>query len=117
MRVMQRLSPVDLPRRTSAKETVACCHAYPALGTKRGLLLGRLPQPLPACSEAFAAAGHNLVAAKNAHRTLCECSGFASTPEAMANGWPTADRLIDPEFHAITWRNSPPSATNQKTPR
>jgi hypothetical protein len=34
---------------------------------------------------------------------FAECSGFASTPEAMANGLAYLQiDLIDPEFHAIT---------------
>lgn len=105
MRVMQRRSPVDLTLADVAKEAgVVPATLIQRFGTKRGLLLAACRTAPGGVPEQFAAArakcGPPL-------KTLIElyvgCSGFASTPEAMANGLAYLQiDLIDPEFHAIT---------------
>ena len=105
MRVMQRRSPVDLTLADVAKEAgVVPATLIQRFGTKRGLLLA-------ACRTAPGSVPEQFVAARAKYgsplKTLIElyakCSGFASTPEAMANGLTYLQiDLIDPEFHAIT---------------
>jgi AcrR family transcriptional regulator len=105
MRVMQRRSPVDLTLADVAKEAgVVPATLIQRFGTKRGLLLA-------ACRTAPGSVPEQFAAARAKHgsplKTLIElyvkCSGFALTPEAMANGLAYLQiDLIDPEFHAIT---------------
>ena len=73
-------------------------------GTKRGLLLavcrsapGSVPQQFAAARAKYGSPLKTLI------ELYVECSGFASTPEAMANGLAYLQiDLTDPEFHAIT---------------
>jgi len=105
MRVMQRCSPVDLTLADVAKEAgVVPATLIQRFGTKRGLLLAACRTAPGGVQEQFAAArakyGSPL---KTLIKLHVECSGFASTPEAMANGLAYLQiDLIDPEFHAIT---------------
>ena len=105
MRVMQRRSPVDLTLADVAKEAgVVPATLIQRFGTKRGLLLAACRTAPGDVPEQFAAArakyGSPL---KTLIRLYVACSGFASTPEAMANGLAYLQiDLIDPEFHAIT---------------
>ena len=105
MRVMQRRSPVDLTLADVAKEAgVVPATLIQRFGTKRSLLLAACRTAPGGVPEQFAAArakyGSPL---KTLIELYAECSGFASTPEAMANGLAYLQvDLIDPEFHAIT---------------
>ena len=105
MRVMQRRSPVDLTLADVAKEAgVVPATLIQRFGTKRGLLLAACRTAPGGVPEQFGAArakyGSPL---KTLIELYAECGGFASTPEAMANGLAYLQvDLIDPEFHAIT---------------
>jgi AcrR family transcriptional regulator len=105
MRVMQRRSPVDLRLADVAKEAgVVPATLIQRFGTKRGLLLAACRTAPGSVSEQFDAArakyGSPL---KTLIELYVECSGFASTPEAMANGLAYLQiDLVDPEFRAIT---------------
>jgi AcrR family transcriptional regulator len=105
MRVMQRRSPVDLTLADVAKEAgVVPATLIQRFGTKRGLLLAVCRSAPGGVPEQFAAAraryGSPL---KTLVELYVQCSGFASTPEAMANGLAYLQiDLTDPEFHAIT---------------
>ena len=105
MRVMQRRSPVDLTLADVAKEAgVVPATLIQRFGTKRGLLLAACRTAPGGVPEHFSAArakyGSPL---KTLIELYAECSGFASTPEAVANGLAYLQvDLIDPEFHAIT---------------
>src|SRR6266566_513516 len=105
MRVMQRRSPVDLTLAEVAKEAgVVPATLIQRFGTKRSLLLAACRTAPGGVPEQFGAArakyGSPL---KTLIELYAECSGFASTPEAMANGLAYLQiDLIDPEFHAIT---------------
>jgi len=105
MRVMQGRSPVDLTLADVAKEAgVVPATLIQRFGTKRGLLLAACRTAPGGVPEQFAAArakyGSPL---KTLIELYAKCSGFASTPEAMANGLAYLQiDLIDPEFHAIT---------------
>src|ERR1700741_2126381 len=105
MRVMQRRSPVDLPLADVAKEAgVVPATLIQRFGTKRGLLLavcrtapGGVPKQFAAARAKYGSPLKTLI------ELYAECSGFASTPEAMANGLAYLQiDLIDPAFHAIT---------------
>jgi AcrR family transcriptional regulator len=115
MRVMQRRSPVDLTLADVAKEAgVVPATLIQRFGTKRGLLLAACRTAPGGVPEQFGAArakyGSPL---KSLIELYAECSGFASTPEAMANGLAYLQvDLIDPT--PSPWRNSPPSATKPR---
>jgi len=105
MRVMQRLSPTQLTLADVAKEAgVVPAALIQRFGTKRGLLLavcGCAPDTVP---QQFAAArAKHSSPLKTLIELYADCSGFAPTPEAMANGlaWLQID-LTDSDFHAIT---------------
>jgi AcrR family transcriptional regulator len=104
-RTMQRRSPVDLTLADVAKEAgVVPATLIQRFGTKRGLLLAACRPAAGDVPEQFSAArakyGSPL---KTLIELYVKCSGFASTPEAMANGLAYLQiDLIDPEFHAIT---------------
>jgi AcrR family transcriptional regulator len=104
-RTMQRRSPVDLTLAHVAKEAgVVPATLIQRFGTKRGLLLAACRPAAGGVPEQFGAArakyGSPL---KTLIELYVKCSGFASTPEAMANGLAYLQiDLIDPEFHAIT---------------
>jgi AcrR family transcriptional regulator len=105
MRVMQRRSPVDFTLADVAEEAgVVPATLIQRFGTKRGLLLAACRAAPGGVPEQFAAArakcGSPL---KTLIELYAECSGFGSTPEAIANGLAYLQvDLIDPEFHAIT---------------
>lgn len=105
MRVMQCRSPVELTLKDVAKEAgVVPATLIQRFGTKRGLLLavcrsapGTVPGQFAAALAKYGSPLKTLV------ELYVECSGFASTPEAMANGLAYLQiDLTDPEFHAIT---------------
>ena len=105
MRVMQRRSPLDLTLADVAREAgVVPATLIQRFRTKRGLLLavcrsapGSVPQQFAAARAKYGSPLKTLI------ELYVECSGFASTPEAMANGLAYLQiDLTDPEFHAIT---------------
>jgi AcrR family transcriptional regulator len=105
MRVMQHRSPVDLTLADVAKEAgVVPATLIQRFGTKRGLLLAACRTAPGSVPEQFGAARAKY---GSPLKTLIElyavCSGFAATPEAVANGLAYLQiDLTDPEFHAIT---------------
>ena len=105
MRVMQRRGPVDLTLAEVAKEAgVVPATLIQRFGTKRGLLLAVCRSGPVGVSEQFAAACEKYGSPLKALIELyVECSGFAATPESMANGlaWLQND-LTDPDFRAVT---------------
>jgi AcrR family transcriptional regulator len=104
-RVMQRRGPGELTLADVAKEAdVVPATLIQRFGTKRALLLATCKAGTMDVSAQFAAAR-----AKHASplKALVElyvaCSGFASTPESMANGLAYLQNdLTDPEFRAVT---------------
>ncbi len=104
-RVMQRLSPTQLTLADIAKEAgVVPATLIQRFGTKRGLLLAM-------CRTAPAGVPQQFAAARAKHKSplkalielYAECTAFAPTPEAMANGLAYLQiDLIDPDFYAIT---------------
>jgi AcrR family transcriptional regulator len=104
-RVMQRLGPTQLTLASVAREAgVVPATLIQRFGTKRSLLLA-------VCGSAPAAIPQQFAAARAKHssplKTLLElyadCTGFAPTPEAVANGLAYLQiDLTDPDFHAIT---------------
>lgn len=108
-RVMQRLSPAQLTLSEVAKEAgVVPATLIQRFGTKRDLLLavcGAAPSAVPA---QFAEARRRF---RGPLATLIglmvECTSFAPTPEAVANGLAYLQvDLTDPEFRAITLAQS-----------
>jgi AcrR family transcriptional regulator len=102
---MQRRSPTQLTLADIAKEAgVVPATLIQRFGTKRGLLLTLCGTAPGGVTEQFAAAR---VRHKSPLKALIElyadCTSFAPTPEAVANGlaWLQND-LTDPGFHAIT---------------
>jgi len=104
-RVMQRRSPTQLTLADVAKEAgVVPATLIQRFGTKRGLLLalcrtapGSVPQQFAAARAKYKSPLKTLV------ELYAECTAFASTPEAMANGLAYLQiDLTDPDFHAIT---------------
>ncbi len=104
-RVMQRRSPTQLTLADVAKEAgVVPATLIQRFGTKRGLLLAL-------CSTAPGSVPQQFAAARAKHKSplkalielYAECTAFAPTPEAMANGLAYLQiDLIDPDFYAIT---------------
>jgi AcrR family transcriptional regulator len=104
-RVMQRRSPTQLTLADVAKEAgVVPATLIQRFGTKRGLLLAL-------CSTAPGGVPQQFAAARAKHKSplkalielYAECTAFAPTPEAMANGLAYLQiDLVDPDFHAIT---------------
>jgi AcrR family transcriptional regulator len=104
-RVMQRRSPTQLTLADVAKEAgVVPATLIQRFGTKRGLLLA-------SCRTASAGAPQQFAEARVKHQSplkalielFVECTAFAPTPEAMANGLAYLQiDLTDPDFHAIT---------------
>lgn len=104
-RAMQRLNPTQLTLADVAKEAgVVPATLIQRFGTKRGLLLAM-------CRTAPAGVPQQFAAARTKHKSAlkalvelyAECTSFASTPEAMANGLAYLQiDLTDPDFHAIT---------------
>jgi AcrR family transcriptional regulator len=104
-RVMQRRSPAQLTLADVAKEAgVVPATIIQRFGTKRGLLLALAKTAPQDVSSQFAAARARYRSPMNALvELLVECTGFAATPEAMANGLAYLQiDLTDPEFRALT---------------
>src|SRR6266478_253335 len=104
-RVMQRRSPTQLTLVDVAKEAgVVPATLIQRFGTKRGLLLALCRTAPGAVPQQFAAARakHN-PPLKALIELYAECTSFAPTPQAMANGLAYLQiDLTDPDFHAIT---------------
>lgn len=103
--VMQRRSPADLTLFDVAKEAgVVPATLIQRFGTKRKLLLAAVQTGPGAVPEQFAAARAKYKSPMKALIELyVECSGFASTPESMANGLAYLQiDLTDPEFRAVS---------------
>ena len=104
-RVMQRRSPTQLTLVDVAKEAgVVPATLIQRFGTKRGLLLALCRTAPGAVPQQFAAAPakHNSPL-KALIELYAECTSFAPTPQAMANGLAYLQiDLTDPDFHAIT---------------
>lgn len=104
-RVMQRRSPTQLTLADVAKEAgVVPATLIQRFGTKRGLLLAMCRTAPGAVPQQFAAARAKY---KSPLKTLIElyveCTAFAPTPDAVANGLAYLQiDLTDPDFHAIT---------------
>lgn len=104
-RAMQKYNPMQLTLAHVAKEAgVVPATLIQRFGTKRGLLLAM-------CSSAPASVPQQFAAGRAKHKSplkaLVElyvaCSGFASTPESIANGLAYLQNdLTDPDFRAIT---------------
>ena len=104
-RVMQRRSPTQLTLADVAREAgVVPATLIQRFRTKRGLLLA-------VCSTAPGSVPQQFAAARAKHKSplkalielYAECTSFAPTPEAMANGLAYLQiDLTDPDFHAIT---------------
>jgi AcrR family transcriptional regulator len=104
-RVMQRRSPTEITLADVAKEAgVVPATLIQRFGTKRGLLLavcGTAPTNVP--QEFAAARAKHQSPLKALVELFVECTAFAPTPEAMANGLAYLQiDLTDPDFHAIT---------------
>ena len=102
---MQRLSPTQLTLADIAKEAgVVPATLIQRFGTKRGLLLAMCRTAPSGVPQQFAAARAKYKSPLKALIELyAECTSFASTPEAMANGLAYLQiDLTDPDFHAIT---------------
>jgi AcrR family transcriptional regulator len=105
MRVMTRLGPAQLTLADVAKEAgVVPATLIQRFGTKRGLLLATVRSAPPAVAQQFAAARAKYKSpVKTLIELFVECTGFASTPEAMANGLAYLQNdLTDPDFRAVT---------------
>jgi AcrR family transcriptional regulator len=104
-RVMERLGPAEITLADVAKEAgVVPATLIQRFGTKRALLLATVKTAPAATSGQFAAARAKYASPMKALIELyVNCTGFASTPESMANGLAYLQiDLTDPEFHAIT---------------
>jgi len=103
-RVMQRLSPLELTLADVAKEAgVVPATIIQRFGTKRELLLANCKAWTADVAGQFAAARAKY---GSPLKTLVEysvdCSGFAATPESMANSLAYLQiDLTDPDFHAV----------------
>jgi AcrR family transcriptional regulator len=102
---MPRRSPAQLTLADVAREAgVAPATLIQRFGTKRGLLLAACrtaPGNLP--KEFAAARARHKSPLKALIELYADCTAFAPTPEAMANGLAYLQiDLTDPEFHAIT---------------
>jgi AcrR family transcriptional regulator len=104
-RVMQRRSPTQLTLADVAKEAgVVPATLIQRFGTKRGLLLtlcrtapGTVPQQFAAARAKYKSPLKSLI------ELYVDCTAFAPTPQAMANGLAYLQvDLTDPDFHAIT---------------
>jgi AcrR family transcriptional regulator len=104
-RVMQRRSPTQLTLADVAREAgVVPATLIQRFGTKRGLLLALCRTAPAAVPRQFAAARARYPSPLQALIELyVECTAFAPTPGAMANGLAYLQvDLTDPDFHAIT---------------
>jgi AcrR family transcriptional regulator len=108
-RVMQRRSPIELTLADVAKEAgVVPATIIQRFGTKRQLLLAN-------CKAWTADVAGQFAAARVKHRSplktlvemFAECSGFAATPESMANALAYLQiDLTDPDFYAVLLKQS-----------
>jgi AcrR family transcriptional regulator len=104
-RVMQRRSPAELTLADVAKEAgIVPATLIQRFGTKRALLLATVKTAPAGVPLQFAAARAKYASPLEALVELfVDCTGFASTPEAMANGLAYLQiDLTDPDFRAIT---------------
>jgi AcrR family transcriptional regulator len=104
-RVMQRLGPTQITLADVAKEAgVVPATLIQRFGTKRGLLLAMCRTAPETVTQQFAKARAKYGSPLEALIELyADCTSFAPTPEAMANGLAYLQvDLTDPEFHAIT---------------
>jgi AcrR family transcriptional regulator len=104
-RVMQRRSPTQLTLADVAKEAgVVPATLIQRFGTKRGLLLTLCRTAPDAVPQQFAAARAKYRSPlKTLIELYVECTAFAPTPDAVANGLAYLQiDLTDPDFHAIT---------------
>jgi AcrR family transcriptional regulator len=104
-RVMQRRGPTQLTLADVAREAgVVPATLIQRFGTKRGLLLAVCSTAPGSVPQQFAAAcGKYKSPLKALVELYADCTAFAPTPEAMANGLAYLQiDLTDPEFHAIT---------------
>jgi AcrR family transcriptional regulator len=104
-RVMQRRSPTQLTLADVAKEAgVVPATLIQRFGTKRGLLLTMCRTAPGAVPRQFATARAKHASPLKALVELyADCTSFAPTPEAVANGLAYLQiDLTDPDFHAIT---------------
>jgi AcrR family transcriptional regulator len=104
-RVMQRRSPADLTLADVAKEAgVVPATLIQRFGTKRALLLATVKTAPAGVPAQFAAARARFASPLKALIELyVDCTGFASTPESIANGLAYLQiDLTDPDFRAIT---------------
>jgi AcrR family transcriptional regulator len=103
-RVMQRRSPVELTLADVAKEAgVVPATLIQRFGSKRELLLANCKAWTADVAGQFAAARAKYQSPlKTLIELMVEFSGFAATPESMANflAYLQID-LTDPEFHAV----------------
>jgi AcrR family transcriptional regulator len=104
-RVMQRLGPAQLTLADVGGEAgVSPATLILRFGTKRELILAVVKAASAQVASQFAAARKKLhPPLKTLIELLVECSGFASTPEAMANGLAYLQLdLTDPDFRTLT---------------
>jgi AcrR family transcriptional regulator len=104
-RVMQRLGPAQITLADVAKEAcVVPATLIQRFKTKRELLLAACRTAPDAVPRQFAAARAKYSSPLTALVEIyADCSGFAPTPEAVANGLAYLQvDLTDPEFHAAT---------------
>ena len=102
---MQRLGPSEITLAHVAKEAgVVPATLIQRFRTKRALLLATVKTAPSGVPAQFAAARAKYSSPLKALIELfVDCSGFASTPEAMANGLAYLQiDLTDPDFRAIT---------------
>ena len=103
--VMQRRNPTQLTLADVAREAgVVPATLIQRFGTKRGLLLAAVRTAPASVPQQFAAArAKHRSPLKALIELYADCTAFAPTPEAMANGLAYLQiDLIDPDFHAIT---------------
>ncbi len=103
MRIMTRLSPARLTLAEVAKEAgVVPATLIQRFGTKRDLLLAAARTGSVGLEEQFRAARARFRSPlKTLVELMVECTSFAPTPQAMANGLAYLQNdLTDPDFHA-----------------
>jgi AcrR family transcriptional regulator len=104
-RVMQYLGPAEITLADVAREAgVVPATLIQRFGTKRALLLATVKTAPAGVPAQFAAARAKYPSPLKALIELfVDCTGFASTPESMANGLAYLQiDLTDPDFRAIT---------------
>src|ERR1700738_5657654 len=102
--VLQRRGPLELTLADVAKEAgVVPATIIQRFGTKRQLLLANCKAWTADVAGQFAAARAKYRSPlKTLIEYLVECSGFAATPESMANSLAYLQiDLTDPDFHTV----------------